>query len=63
MKKFTLPLFLVISLWVFVPVYADMPPAAPGREVLALPKLEIVSCDSPAAVVKNGGIWVLPHFA
>lgn len=52
MKKFTLPLILVISFCILVPVYAAKPPVAPGREVLALPKSDIVSCDDPAAVTQ-----------
>lgn len=45
-KKFIFPLVFVIFLWVLVPVYAAQPPVAPGREVLALPKSDIVPCST-----------------
>lgn len=54
MKKFTLPLILVISFCILVPVYAAKPPAAPGREALALPKSDIVPCDTPGVLSKCG---------
>jgi hypothetical protein len=57
MKKFTFPLFLAISLLMFVPVYAAEPPAAPGREPLPLPKSDIVECGTPGAVTQcNDGM-------
>lgn len=37
------------SVWALAPARADTPPAPPGREALALPHSEIVSCDSSAA--------------